>query len=171
MNFPHLVFSIFAIEHFSLIDHIYDLAAGTPNENGVFRMRCLLIEPFPESALNEKAGKMLLENYEYARHARLHALKQKLKFKTGVISESTITRNVDQTNSSVKSADQKNAVPGPTSSLASKLENSRDQPAVITSTTETGVGRSMTAPLTQKKEVRLSKAPTDKRRWMQERKA
>ena len=34
-------------------------------------MRCLLIEPFPESALNEQAGKMLLENYEdYARHAR-----------------------------------------------------------------------------------------------------
>ena len=30
-----------------------------------------MIEPFPESALNEQAGKMLLENYEeYARHAR-----------------------------------------------------------------------------------------------------
>jgi len=26
-------------------------------------VRCLLIEPFPESALNEQAGKMLLENY------------------------------------------------------------------------------------------------------------
>uniref|UniRef100_M4CXY9 E2 ubiquitin-conjugating enzyme n=1 Tax=Brassica campestris TaxID=3711 RepID=M4CXY9_BRACM len=35
-------------------------------------VRCLLIEPFPESALNEQAGKMLLENYEeYARHARV----------------------------------------------------------------------------------------------------
>lgn len=34
-------------------------------------IRCLLIEPFPESALNEQAGKMLLENYEeYARHGR-----------------------------------------------------------------------------------------------------
>ncbi|MBA0561802.1 hypothetical protein Golob_018600, partial [Gossypium lobatum] len=34
-------------------------------------VRCLLIEPYPESALNEQAGKMLLENYdEYARHAR-----------------------------------------------------------------------------------------------------
>ena len=34
-------------------------------------IRCLLIEPFPESALNEQAGKMLLEDYdEYARHAR-----------------------------------------------------------------------------------------------------
>jgi ubiquitin-conjugating enzyme E2 S len=35
-------------------------------------IRCLLIEPFPESALNEEAGKLLLGNYEeYARHARL----------------------------------------------------------------------------------------------------
>ena len=34
--------------------------------------RCLLIEPFPESALNEEAGKLLLEDYEgYAKHARL----------------------------------------------------------------------------------------------------
>ncbi|KAK9824376.1 hypothetical protein WJX72_009836 [[Myrmecia] bisecta] len=35
-------------------------------------IRCLLIAPFPESALNEEAGKLLLENYdEYAKHARL----------------------------------------------------------------------------------------------------
>ena len=35
-------------------------------------MRCLLIEPFPESALNEEAGKLLMEDYEaYAKHARL----------------------------------------------------------------------------------------------------
>ncbi|KAL6603106.1 hypothetical protein ACP70R_043467 [Stipagrostis hirtigluma subsp. patula] len=64
-------------------------------------VRCLLIEPFPESALNEQAGKMLLENYEeYARHARLytgiHALKPKNKSKSGAISESTTALNVDQ---------------------------------------------------------------------------
>ena len=35
-------------------------------------IRCLLIEPFPESALNEEAGKLLLDNYEdYAKHAQL----------------------------------------------------------------------------------------------------
>mmetsp|Transcript_25658 Transcript_25658/g.66046 ORF Transcript_25658/g.66046 Transcript_25658/m.66046 type:complete len:210 (+) Transcript_25658:99-728(+) len=35
-------------------------------------IRCLLIEPFPESALNEEAGRLLLEEYdEYARHAQL----------------------------------------------------------------------------------------------------
>ncbi|KAI0511097.1 hypothetical protein KFK09_011719 [Dendrobium nobile] len=66
-------------------------------------IRCLLIEPFPESALNEQAGKMLLEDYdEYARHARLytgiHALKAKPKPKTGAICESTSALNVDQTN-------------------------------------------------------------------------
>ncbi|KAJ0868088.1 putative ubiquitin-conjugating enzyme E2, ubiquitin-conjugating enzyme/RWD [Helianthus annuus] len=56
--------------------------SGTPYENGAFRMklllsrdfphsppkgmvvRCFLIEPFPESALNEQAGKLLLENYD-----------------------------------------------------------------------------------------------------------
>mmetsp|Transcript_38561 Transcript_38561/g.109044 ORF Transcript_38561/g.109044 Transcript_38561/m.109044 type:complete len:209 (-) Transcript_38561:275-901(-) len=37
-------------------------------------IRCLLIEPFPESALNEEAGRLLLEDYdEYFRHAQLMA--------------------------------------------------------------------------------------------------
>lgn len=35
-------------------------------------IRCLLIEPYPESALNEEAGRALLEEYsEYARYAKL----------------------------------------------------------------------------------------------------
>ncbi|KAF6251768.1 ubiquitin-conjugating enzyme/RWD-like protein [Scenedesmus sp. NREL 46B-D3] len=35
-------------------------------------IRCLLIEPYPESALNEEAGKALLEDYaDYEKHARL----------------------------------------------------------------------------------------------------
>ena len=35
-------------------------------------IRCLLVEPYPESALNEDAGKLLLEDYaNYAEHARL----------------------------------------------------------------------------------------------------
>jgi hypothetical protein len=35
-------------------------------------IRCLLIEPFPESALNEEAAKMLLEEYdEYFKRARM----------------------------------------------------------------------------------------------------
>ncbi|KAH7279729.1 hypothetical protein KP509_37G033400 [Ceratopteris richardii] len=56
-------------------------------------VRCLLIEPFPESALNEEAGKMLMEDYEgYAKHAKLmtsiHASKPKVKSKVA-IGEST----------------------------------------------------------------------------------
>jgi ubiquitin-conjugating enzyme E2 S len=44
-------------------------------------IRCLLIVPFPESALNEEAGKLFMESYdEYADHARMmtqvHAQKQ-----------------------------------------------------------------------------------------------
>lgn len=66
-------------------------------------IRCLLIEPFPESALNEQAGKLLLEDYdEYAKLARLytgiHALKAKPKPKTGAICESTSALNVEQSN-------------------------------------------------------------------------
>ena len=35
-------------------------------------IRCLLIQPFPDSALNEEAGKLLQEDYDaYAKHARL----------------------------------------------------------------------------------------------------
>jgi hypothetical protein len=43
----------------------------------------LLIEPFPESALNEEAGKMLMEDYEgYAKHARYSLSEQLLAFKS-----------------------------------------------------------------------------------------
>lgn len=35
-------------------------------------IRCLLIIPFPESALNEVAAKMFLDDYnEYCKHAKL----------------------------------------------------------------------------------------------------
>lgn len=45
-------------------------------------IRCLLIQPFPDSALNEEAGKLLQDDYEeYSRRARLmtsiHALAPK----------------------------------------------------------------------------------------------
>jgi ubiquitin-conjugating enzyme E2 S len=47
-------------------------------------IRCLLIEPNPESALNEEAGKLLLENYaEFSKRARMmtmvHAMKNQNK--------------------------------------------------------------------------------------------
>lgn len=144
-------------------------------------VRCLLIEPFPESALNEQAGKMLLENYEeYARHARLytgiHALKPKPKFKTGAISESTAALNIDQTNTSVINVDPKNAVSGAMLQLPSPLAPSSntmkglgDQPApsLNTITTDTGVSGSAAAePVPKKKEAvaGLPKVLADKKK-------
>ena len=36
-------------------------------------IRCLLIQPFPDSALNEEAGRMFMENYDmYFKHAQLY---------------------------------------------------------------------------------------------------
>ncbi|KAJ1642507.1 ubiquitin-conjugating enzyme E2 S [Coemansia asiatica] len=51
-------------------------------EHVLITVKCLLIYPNPESALNEQAGKLLLERYDdYARHARLmtevHAMKKR----------------------------------------------------------------------------------------------
>ncbi|KAG1665473.1 hypothetical protein FOA52_007605 [Chlamydomonas sp. UWO 241] len=59
-----------------------DWTAETGIRQVLMVVRCLLIEPFPESALNEEAGKLLLEQYaEYFKHARLmtsiHATPQK----------------------------------------------------------------------------------------------
>ena len=48
-------------------------------------IKCLLIVPNPESALNEEAGRLLLENYdEYFKHAKLitsiHAVDSQVQF-------------------------------------------------------------------------------------------
>ncbi|KAL6337520.1 hypothetical protein AAG906_037113 [Vitis piasezkii] len=134
-------------------------------------VRCLLIEPFPESALNEQAGKMLLENYEeYARHARIytgiHALKPKPKFKTGAISESTTALNVDQTNSSVLNVEQKNtALQLPPSSLATCMTagGGKGGGNGQAPTTETGVSGSAAA-TPHKKESGLAKVQADKKK-------
>ncbi|CAL5041562.1 unnamed protein product [Urochloa decumbens] len=181
--------------------------AGTPYENGVFRMklllsrdfphsppkatsgeicvntlkkdwnpglglrhvllvvRCLLIEPFPESALNEQAGKMLLENYEeYARHARLytgiHALKPKNKSKSGAISESTTALNVGQANTVLSENTPLASAAISTSSAAAKAlgKRSQDQNAA---TSDPVVGAS-TAP--KKDASHAAKVPVDKKK-------
>ncbi|OAY58953.1 ubiquitin-conjugating enzyme E2 22 [Manihot esculenta] len=143
-------------------------------------VRCLLIEPFPESALNEQAGKMLLENYEeYARHARLYTgihAKPKPKFKSGAISESTTALNIDQSNSSVLNTDQNTgvsaaiALPSPLApcTTATKGGNSQDQPPLVGPVPETGVLGSVTmaTPIisTQKKEGGPAKIQAEKRK-------
>jgi ubiquitin-conjugating enzyme E2 S len=65
-------------------------------------IKCLLIVPNPESALNEEAGKLLLEHYEdYAKHAALmttiHAMKHKIDFETkGERALTPVSQNVSQ---------------------------------------------------------------------------
>ncbi|KAG8647419.1 ubiquitin-conjugating enzyme E2 22 [Manihot esculenta] len=144
-------------------------------------VRCLLIEPFPESALNEQAGKMLLENYEeYARHARLYTgihAKPKPKLKSGAISESTTALNVDQSNSSVLNNDQKNTAIAPVIALPSPLApctaatkggNGQEHSSAIVPVAETGDGESETVATpvvsTQKKENGAAKVQVDKRK-------
>ncbi|CAN6874889.1 unnamed protein product [Brassica oleracea] len=123
-------------------------------------VRCLLIEPFPESALNEQAGKMLLENYEeYARHARLYTgihAKPKPKFKTGAISESTTALNVGQPN---------NETPGAIPSSVADINR------VITATEQianvpvaAAAGSASVATTTQKREAGLAKVQADKKK-------
>lgn len=145
-------------------------------------VKCLLIEPYPESALNEQAGKMLLENYEeYFRYARLytgiHAQKSKPKFKAGSISEPTATLNVDQS-SSVCIVDSKTAISstvGPTPLAPSlntmKVGSGQDQPTTatvtVTTTVEIGVssGAGGAPPPPHKKESGLLvKAQADKKK-------
>lgn len=49
-----------------------DWTADTTLGHVLMVVRCLLIQPFPDSALNEEAGRLLLEAYEeYDKHARL----------------------------------------------------------------------------------------------------
>uniref|UniRef100_A0A0D6QXV8 E2 ubiquitin-conjugating enzyme n=1 Tax=Araucaria cunninghamii TaxID=56994 RepID=A0A0D6QXV8_ARACU len=123
-------------------------------------IRCLLIEPFPESALNEQAGKMLMEDYEaYARHARLytslHALKPKMKNK-GVITESAAL-NEGPTN---------NIVSGPPPLLpcttTNKENNNQDSSMNVVAAESIGVGASM---VQKKKDLATStKVPVDKKK-------
>lgn len=127
-------------------------------------VRCLLIEPFPESALNEQAGKMLLENYEeYARHARLytgiHALKPKSNVKTGAICESTTALNVDQRITESTGKEPLLTTPLSTSSKG-PVTNAQDQNASIAPLVEPVVGASAI----QKKEGLAVKAQVDKKK-------
>ncbi|XP_058107498.1 ubiquitin-conjugating enzyme E2 22-like [Magnolia sinica] len=132
-------------------------------------VRCLLIEPFPESALNEQAGKMLLENYEeYARHARLytgiHALKPKPKSKSGAISESTTALNVDQTNMVSNTA--KLPPPPLVNKGGSGGINSQDQPVVAAPSVETTAAAVEASAVVQKKEgvAAAAKVHVDKKK-------
>ncbi|XP_041996124.1 ubiquitin-conjugating enzyme E2 22-like [Salvia splendens] len=130
-------------------------------------IRCLLIEPFPESALNEQAGKMLLEDYD-GLFTGIHAVKSKPKLKSGAISEPAALK-ADQIHTSIKCADQKTVTSGGDpplpSPLAPKPENGQDQSAAMPSSAEIGVSGYNAAPATLKKEeAALTKVPADKKK-------
>ncbi|XP_020206186.1 ubiquitin-conjugating enzyme E2 22 [Cajanus cajan] len=139
-------------------------------------VRCLLIEPFPESALNEQAGKLLLENYEeYARHARLYTgihAKPKPKFKTGAISESTTALNVDQSNTSVLNAEVKTAPSGAALPLQSPLApstnatrgNNQEKAAIAAEPAVNSSCHTSMVYAAQKKEGLVAKAQADKKK-------
>lgn len=78
-------------------------------------IKCLLIYPNPESALNEEAGKLLLENYDaYAKHATLMTSIHAKKAPT--VAEKNLDTNVnnenkDTSNANLSNAPKKQAVP------------------------------------------------------------
>lgn len=51
-----------------------DWTEGTSLRHVLAVIRCLLIVPFPESSLNDEAGKLFMDSYaEYSQRARLMA--------------------------------------------------------------------------------------------------
>ncbi|KAJ3072093.1 ubiquitin-conjugating enzyme E2 S [Quaeritorhiza haematococci] len=73
-------------------------------------VKCLLIVPNAESALNEEAGRLLLEDYEsFASHARtmtsIHALNSRVEFS----SSSSSASSTDNTNTTTTSATAKSS--------------------------------------------------------------
>jgi len=64
-------------------------------------VRCLLINPFPESALNEEAGKLCMEEYEsYFRKAQMmtevHAVAKKVEVSGAVCGEGSLGEPVEK---------------------------------------------------------------------------
>jgi ubiquitin-conjugating enzyme E2 S len=90
-------------------------------------IRCLLIEPFPESALNEEAGKLLLENYDdYARRARsyteIHA--QACKRPMPLTASGANAGNSDEAKEEVGSPASKKAKPDRKPGMPSQVKKS-----------------------------------------------
>lgn len=122
-------------------------------------IRCLLIEPNPESALNEHAGKLIMEDYNaYETHARLytsiHALKPKIKSKVA-ITESTAL-NEGPTNTIV-------TAPGPLLRCTTNKENNSQDSSMNVATTEAvGFGDSVAQ---KKKDLNaVTKVQVDKKK-------
>ena len=80
-------------------------------------MKCLLIYPNPESALNEEAGRLLLEQYdEYSRYARMmtdiHAKPAKSSSKK---TDSSLGEDEEETETKKRAVEKGGAVAAATS--------------------------------------------------------
>jgi ubiquitin-conjugating enzyme E2 S len=68
-------------------------------------IRCLLLEPFPESSLNEEAGKLFMESYqEYYKRTKLHAdiHGRTTSVKPSLVSDTTCENSIDETRGILK---------------------------------------------------------------------
>lgn len=110
------------IKHILLVTRIENLSSVDVNHPHLLQtVKCLLIVPNPESALNEEAGKLLLEQYEdYFQRAKMmteiHA-----KALHQVLLIQSKTRNCDllsdyQAGTGVPSGEELNVAEGPTAS-------------------------------------------------------
>jgi ubiquitin-conjugating enzyme E2 S len=74
-------------------------------------IRCLLIIPFPESSLNEEAGKLFMDDYEeYARMAKLMTKIHAKKFKKSSVKDIDENSNsiiVDSSNTRMNNEENK----------------------------------------------------------------
>lgn len=67
-------------------------------------IKCLLIIPFPESSLNEEAGKVFMENYEeYCKIARIYTNIHAMKKNDIAMEESTSLNNAESNSNNIQS--------------------------------------------------------------------
>lgn len=107
-------------------------------------IKCLLIAPNPESALNEEAGRLLLEKYEdYAKHAKLmtqiHAKKLSLSNSDcsstetsndkSSLSTSTSSAPSEESESKKPKLSQKEASPTPPNSTSNSSPSPSEKPS------------------------------------------
>lgn len=98
-------------------------------------IRCLLIVPFPESSLNDEAGRLFMESYEeYARRARLwtkiHAVQRQ---KNKLAELDPMPQGLDSVafSDGVNASISTTAIVSPTSRAAVKKRPASDSPATV----------------------------------------
>ena len=74
-------------------------------------IRCLLIVPFPESSLNDEAGKLFMESYEeYAKRARLmadiHGIQREEENEGAILTKVSMEGNGDRSLKTVNRSDE-----------------------------------------------------------------